>query len=92
MVLKTKILNIKLGIWNYFGILVKFRTFYFADEKWRLNAYDRNDNLAIDPDGLLCQSRDPKAWNGARCSHGVFGSGINLLIFCIYNCFEQDFI
>uniref|UniRef100_A0A183D609 C-type lectin domain-containing protein n=1 Tax=Gongylonema pulchrum TaxID=637853 RepID=A0A183D609_9BILA len=43
--------------------------------RWCLNVYDRNDNLAVDPDGLLCQSRDPKAWNGARCTRGVLGKG-----------------
>lgn len=46
-----------------------------AAEKWSLNAYDRDSNLAIDPDGLLCQSRDPQKWNGARCNRGVFGKG-----------------
>uniref|UniRef100_A0A0M3JF04 ATP-dependent RNA helicase DDX1 (inferred by orthology to a human protein) n=1 Tax=Anisakis simplex TaxID=6269 RepID=A0A0M3JF04_ANISI len=40
-----------------------------------LNVYDRDSNLAIDPDGLLCQSRDPQKWNGARCNRGVFGKG-----------------
>lgn len=44
-------------------------------EKWSLNVYDRDSNLAIDPDGLLCQSRDPQKWNGARCNRGVFGKG-----------------
>ncbi|VDD90052.1 unnamed protein product [Enterobius vermicularis] len=42
---------------------------------WVLNPYDRDDSLAIDPDGLLCQSREPQKWQGARCNHGVFGKG-----------------
>uniref|UniRef100_A0A0R3RJZ0 ATP-dependent RNA helicase n=1 Tax=Elaeophora elaphi TaxID=1147741 RepID=A0A0R3RJZ0_9BILA len=45
------------------------------DERWCLNVHDRDKNLAIAPDGLLCQSRDPKAWNGTRCTHGVVGKG-----------------
>ncbi|EJD76225.1 DEAD box ATP-dependent RNA helicase [Loa loa] len=45
------------------------------DERWCLNVHDRDNNLAIDPSGLLCQSRDPKAWNGTRCTHGVVGKG-----------------
>uniref|UniRef100_A0A1I8ENA1 ATP-dependent RNA helicase n=1 Tax=Wuchereria bancrofti TaxID=6293 RepID=A0A1I8ENA1_WUCBA len=44
-------------------------------ERWCLNVHDRDNNLAIDPDGLLCQSRDPKAWNGTRCTRGVVGKG-----------------
>lgn len=51
------------------------KTANVTDEKWRLNVYDRDDSLAIDPDGLLCQSRDPQKWQGARCNRGVFGKG-----------------
>uniref|UniRef100_A0A8R1XN51 ATP-dependent RNA helicase n=1 Tax=Onchocerca volvulus TaxID=6282 RepID=A0A8R1XN51_ONCVO len=47
----------------------------YIDERWCLNVHDRDNNLAIDPDGLLCQSRDPKAWNGARCTRGIVGKG-----------------
>ncbi|VDM42307.1 unnamed protein product [Toxocara canis] len=51
------------------------KTSSIISEKWALNVYDRDANLAIDPDGLLCQSRDPQKWNGARCNRGVFGKG-----------------
>ncbi|MCP9264293.1 ATP-dependent RNA helicase Ddx1 [Dirofilaria immitis] len=47
----------------------------YIDERWCLNVHDRDNNLAIDPDGLLCQSRDPKAWNGTRCTRGIVGKG-----------------
>jgi ATP-dependent RNA helicase DDX1 len=36
-----------------------------------LNPYDRDPDLAISPDGLLCQSRDQRKWNGCRSSLGV---------------------
>ena len=31
-------------------------------------------DLAISPDGLLCQCREQRAWEGCRSSHGV-GAG-----------------
>ncbi|VDN11477.1 unnamed protein product [Dibothriocephalus latus] len=40
-----------------------------------LNAFDRTEALAIDPDGLLCQSRDPAGWHGARATRGVRNKG-----------------
>lgn len=46
--------------------------------------HDRDNNLAIDSDGLLCQSRDPKAWNGTRCTRGVVGKGFACIIFCFF--------
>ncbi|MFH4977914.1 hypothetical protein AB6A40_004623 [Gnathostoma spinigerum] len=45
------------------------------DDNWRLNVYDRGESFAIDPNGLLCQSRDPQKWFGARCNHAVFSKG-----------------
>jgi len=34
--------------------------------------------VAIDTEeGLLCQSRDQQAWNGARSVKGVTGKGLN---------------
>ncbi|CAH8679970.1 unnamed protein product [Schistosoma rodhaini] len=41
----------------------------------KLNVYDRTDAMAIDTNGLLCQSRDPGGWHGARANHGVKCSG-----------------
>ncbi|CAH8463621.1 unnamed protein product [Dicrocoelium dendriticum] len=41
----------------------------------KLNAFDRTDAMAIDADGLLCQSRDPGGWHGARTNRGVRNSG-----------------
>lgn len=43
--------------------------------------HDRDNNLAIDPDGLLCQSRDPKSWNGTRCTRGIVGKGLFISFF-----------
>eukprot|EP00731_Ephydatia_muelleri_P007667 Em0004g5a len=36
-----------------------------------LNAYDKDDAFAIAPDGLLCQCREHKEWNGCRSTMGV---------------------
>jgi ATP-dependent RNA helicase DDX1 len=30
---------------------------------------------AIDPEGLLCQSRDQAQWHGCRCAKGVINKG-----------------
>lgn len=40
-----------------------------------LNVYDRTEAFAIDPNGLLCQSRDQFAWHGARATKGVRNHG-----------------
>ncbi|CAF0768956.1 unnamed protein product [Didymodactylos carnosus] len=40
-----------------------------------LNFHDRTQNMSIDTDGLLCQSRDQKIWGGARSNKGVKGKG-----------------
>lgn len=42
---------------------------------WGMNPYDRGDAMAIDPDGVLCQSRDQMGWHGCRSLKGVRGSG-----------------
>lgn len=42
---------------------------------WQMNIYDRGDAMAIDPDGLLCQSRDQQKWHGTRSNKAVFGQG-----------------
>ena len=34
-------------------------------------------SLAIDTDGLTCQSRDQRIWNGARSTKGVKGKGVS---------------
>ncbi|KAF8566075.1 hypothetical protein P879_03368 [Paragonimus westermani] len=41
----------------------------------KLNAYDRTEAMAIDANGLLCQSRDPGGWHGARATLGVKNAG-----------------
>ncbi|BHF69464.1 ATP-dependent RNA helicase ddx1 [Sparganum proliferum] len=46
-----------------------------ANQHVHLNAFDRTEALAIDPDGLLCQSRDPAGWHGARANRGVRNKG-----------------
>ncbi|VEL23174.1 unnamed protein product [Protopolystoma xenopodis] len=45
----------------------------------KLNPHDRTQAMAIDPDGLLCQSRDPAGWHGARANLGVKNHGTILL-------------
>lgn len=43
--------------------------------KWQLSFSDRDSGLAVTPDGLRCQSRDQKAWQGGRATNGVVGPG-----------------
>ncbi|KAK7070784.1 ATP-dependent RNA helicase ddx1 [Halocaridina rubra] len=42
---------------------------------WLMSFFDRDVGLAVTPDGLRCQSRDPKAWQGVRGTKGVVGKG-----------------
>lgn len=41
-----------------------------------LNVFDRGENFAISPDGLLCQCREQRAWEGCRSTHGVSGGKV----------------
>lgn len=43
--------------------------------KWKLSVHDRSNAMAITPDGLRCQSREFKDWNGSRATFGVRGGG-----------------
>ena len=40
-----------------------------------MNVWDRSPQFAISPDGLLCQSREQKVWQGARATYGVANQG-----------------
>ncbi|KAH8369627.1 hypothetical protein KR093_000368, partial [Drosophila rubida] len=40
---------------------------------WTMSFFDRNNALAVTPDGLRCQSREFKEWHGCRGTTGVFG-------------------
>lgn len=42
---------------------------------WKMSVFDRNDAMAITPDGLRCQSREFKEWHGCRATAGVRGRG-----------------
>lgn len=42
---------------------------------WLMSFFDRDSSLAVTPDGLRCQSRDPKSWQGGRGTKGVTGKG-----------------
>uniref|UniRef100_A0A2M4AMX9 ATP-dependent RNA helicase n=1 Tax=Anopheles triannulatus TaxID=58253 RepID=A0A2M4AMX9_9DIPT len=42
---------------------------------WTLSLTDRDNAMAITPDGLRCQSREFKDWNGCRATAGVHGTG-----------------
>ncbi|VUZ40001.1 unnamed protein product [Hymenolepis diminuta] len=44
-------------------------------EPVHLNVFDRTASFAIGPNGLLCQSRDPAGWHGARATKGVRNGG-----------------
>ncbi|KAH7698167.1 ATP-dependent RNA helicase Ddx1, partial [Aphelenchoides avenae] len=42
---------------------------------WRLNIFDRDNNLNVGNDGVTCQSTHPKFWSGCRTTMGVAGKG-----------------
>ncbi|KAL4711857.1 hypothetical protein ACJJTC_006026 [Scirpophaga incertulas] len=42
---------------------------------WTMSFFDRTDALAVTPNGLCCQSRDPHGWHGCRATKGVHTSG-----------------
>lgn len=46
-----------------------------ASPHWLMSFFDRDPGLAVTPDGLRCQSRDPKLWQGVRGTKGVNGKG-----------------
>ncbi|XP_057291400.1 ATP-dependent RNA helicase DDX1-like isoform X1 [Hydractinia symbiolongicarpus] len=39
--------------------------------KWEMSKFDRDPSFAISEDGLLCQAREQKQWQGARSNYGV---------------------
>lgn len=41
---------------------------------WSLSLFDRGSALAVTPDGLRCQCREPKEWHGCRANKGVQGN------------------
>ena len=43
-------------------------------DTWTLSFHDRNPGMAVTPEGLTCQSREPQ-WNGIRASLGVVNKG-----------------
>ncbi|XP_013401969.1 ATP-dependent RNA helicase DDX1-like, partial [Lingula anatina] len=43
--------------------------------KWGMNVFDRGEAMAINPEGLLCQSRDQRGWHGCRSNKGLHGKG-----------------
>ncbi|XP_051168624.1 ATP-dependent RNA helicase Ddx1 [Leptopilina boulardi] len=46
-----------------------------SSPNWLLSMFDRGSALAVAPDGLLCQSREPRDWHGCRANKGVQGNG-----------------
>ncbi|RNA32088.1 ATP-dependent RNA helicase Ddx1 [Brachionus plicatilis] len=42
---------------------------------FKMSAFDRTPAMAIDPEGLLCQSRDENKWHGCRSTKGVISKG-----------------
>ncbi|OQR75005.1 ATP-dependent RNA helicase DDX1-like, partial [Tropilaelaps mercedesae] len=43
--------------------------------KLQMSFHDRTQQLAVSPDGLTTQSRDPKGWHGCRATKGVSVKG-----------------
>lgn len=39
--------------------------------KWEMSKFDREPAFAISEDGLLCQAREQRQWQGARSTYGV---------------------
>lgn len=39
--------------------------------KWEMSKYDRQPQFAISDDGLLCQAREQRSWQGCRSTFGV---------------------
>ena len=51
-------------------------TYLFTIEAgFKMSIYDRTPAMAIDPEGILCQSRDMNQWHGCRATKGVIGKG-----------------
>ena len=48
---------------------------YVGGTKMAMNIWDRSPQFAISPDGLLCQSREQKVWQGSRATYGVANQG-----------------
>lgn len=44
-----------------------------VSKNWKMNVFDRSDAMAIDPEGHLCQARDPSGWHGVRSNKAVLG-------------------
>ena len=42
---------------------------------WKMSFHDRDPQLAVDPEGIKCQSRHMKEWHGCRSNLGVAGRG-----------------
>lgn len=57
------------------SIIFSFHLFFYKAPHWLMSFFDRDAGMAVTPDGLRCQSRDPKAWQGVRCTKGVVGKG-----------------
>ncbi|XP_052816444.1 ATP-dependent RNA helicase DDX1-like [Mya arenaria] len=53
----------------------KMPTKHKGSSSWKMSVYDRGDAMSIDPDGLLCQSRDQQKWHGTRSNKAVVGQG-----------------
>ncbi|WAR11422.1 DDX1-like protein, partial [Mya arenaria] len=51
----------------------KMPTKHKGSSSWKMSVYDRGDAMSIDPDGLLCQSRDQQKWHGTRSNKAVVG-------------------
>lgn len=47
----------------------------FSSTGFKMSAYDRTAAMAIDPEGLLCQSRDENIWHGCRSLKGLINNG-----------------
>jgi ATP-dependent RNA helicase DDX1 len=52
----------------------------FKQEGFVLSVFDRDSICAVDPAGLLCQTRHPQNWAGVRCNTGVLQGSSSLKV------------
>ncbi|KAJ8669776.1 hypothetical protein QAD02_001035 [Eretmocerus hayati] len=46
-----------------------------GSSSWAMSVFDRGSAIAVTPDGLRVQSREPKEWHGCRATRGIRGPG-----------------
>ncbi|XP_015790146.1 ATP-dependent RNA helicase DDX1 [Tetranychus urticae] len=58
-------------VWETLNDKNKARSSGQSMDKWLLAFKDRSENLVVSNDGLSCQSKDAKQWQGVRANRGI---------------------